>query len=319
MLRGVDPARYSQPMAEADFLARLKTIATHPAARGLMDDAAVLGDLVMTHDMIVEGVHYLAGDPPADVAWKLLAINLSDLAAKGAIPEGVLLGYPLGDPVWDAAFVDGLGVALAHFDVPLLGGDTVSTPSGAPRMIGLTAVGRSSRAPDRRNAKAGDDLWLVGAIGEAGAGLSIARGQDGAAALLAAYRKPQPLLAEGRVLAPCAHAMADVSDGLLIDAGRIATASGVAVAIDLDRVPRSSALSVFAGDDRTARLSAVTAGDDYALILAADPASAGAIEALGIGAVRIGHFASGNGLTLTDRDGPVALPASLGWEHGSAH
>ncbi len=307
-------------MAEADFLARLKTIATHPAARGLLDDAAVLalagpGDLVLTHDMIVEGVHYLPADPPADVAWKLLAVNLSDLAAEGATPEGVLLGYPLGDSAWDAAFVDGLGVALAHFDVSLLGGDTVSTPRGASRMIGLTAIGRSSCAPDRRGAKAGDDLWLVGAIGEAGAGLAIARGADGPAALLAAYRRPQPLLAQGLVLAPHARAMSDVSDGLLIDAGRIATASGIAVVIDLDAVPRSAALSAFAGDDRASRLAAATAGDDYALILAADPASGAAIAALGIGAVRIGRFDDGAGLTLADRDGTVPLPARLGWEH----
>ena len=110
--------------------------------------------------------------------------------------------------------------------------------------------------------------------------------------------------------------MADVSDGLLIDAGRIATASGLAVAIDLDAVPRSAALSAFAGDDRAARLAAVTAGDDYALILAADPGDAGAIAALGIGATRIGRFSAGTGLRLVDSDGAMALPARLGWEHG---
>lgn len=303
-------------MAEADFLARLRAIATHPAARGLMDDAAILRDLVLTHDMIVEGIHYLASDPPADVAWKLLAVNLSDLAAKGAVPEGVLLGYPLGDPDWDAAFVDGLGIALARFDVALLGGDTVSAPAGAPRMIGLTALGRSSCAPDRRGAKTGDDLWLVGAIGEAGAGLAIAQGADGPDTLLNAYRRPRPLLAQGRALAPHAHAMADVSDGLLIDAGRIATASALAIAIDLDAVPRSAALTAFAGHDRAARLAAVTAGDDYSLILAAAPAAREMIAALDIGAVRIGGFAIGHGLTLADRDGAVPLPDRLGWEHG---
>ena len=82
--------------------------------------------LVLTHDMIVEGVHYLAGDPPDDVAWKLVAVNLSDLAAKGARPIGVLLGFTLGDEAWDRAFADGLGTALAAFGLPLLGGDTVS-------------------------------------------------------------------------------------------------------------------------------------------------------------------------------------------------
>ena len=301
-------------MAEADFIQRLRAIATHPAARGLMDDAAVLGDLVLTHDMIVEGVHYLATDPPADVAWKLLAVNLSDLAAKGAEPEGVLLGYPLGAADWDAAFADGLAEALRHFGTPLLGGDTVSAPHGAPRMIGLTALGRSSHAPDRRGAQAGDDLWLMGAIGEAGAGLAIAQGADGPAALLAAYRRPVPLLVEGRLLAPHAHAMADVSDGLLIDAARIAAASGLAVAIDLDAVPRSAALTAFAGDDRAARLAAVTAGDDYALICAAPAGAAAAIA--GTGAVRIGRFEAGSGLALHDREGDVPLPARLGYQHG---
>jgi len=301
-------------LAEADFIQRLRAIATHPAARGLMDDAAVLGDLVLTHDMIVEGVHYLATDPPADVAWKLLAVNLSDLAAKGAEPEGVLLGYPLGAAAWDAAFADGLAEALRHFGTPLLGGDTVSAPHGAPRMIGLTALGRSSHAPDRRGAQAGDDLWLMGAIGEAGAGLAIAQGADGPAALLAAYRRPVPLLVEGRLLAPHAHAMADVSDGLLIDAARIAAASGLAVAIDLDAVPRSAALTAFAGDDRAARLAAVTAGDDYALICAA-PAGAAAIVAA-TGAVRVGRFEAGSGLALHDREGDVPLPARLGYQHG---
>ena len=303
-------------MAEHDFIQRLRAIATHPAARGLADDAAVLGDLVLTHDMIVEGVHYLPTDPPADVAWKIVAVNLSDLAAKGAVPEGVLLGYPLGEPDWDAAFVEGLGGALGHFGVPLLGGDTVAAPPGAPRMIGLTAIGRSPYAPDRRGARAGDDLWLVGRIGEAGAGLAIAQGAKGPTELLAAYHRPQPLLAEGLALAPHAHAMADVSDGLLIDASRIAAASGLAAVIDLDAVPRSASLTAFAGDGQAARIAAVTAGDDYALILAADPAAADAIGALDVDAVRIGRFGPGTGLLVHDRAGTVSLPGRLGYEHG---
>lgn len=300
-------------MAETDFIARLRALASHPAARGFADDAAVLGDLVLTHDMLVEGVHYLPDDPPGDVAWKLLAVNLSDLAAKGAVPEGVLLGYPLGAAEWDAAFVEGLGAALGRFGVPLLGGDTVSAPRGAPRMLGLTAIGRSDHAPDRRGAKAGDGLWLAGAIGEAGAGLRIARGEAGPDALLAAYHRPVPLLDQGRRLAPHAHAMADVSDGLLIDAARIAGASGLAVAIDLARVPRSAALTAFAGDTIAARIAAATAGDDYALILAAPESAAEAVAAAG--AVRIGGFAAGAGIAVRDGCEKVTLPETLGWEH----
>jgi thiamine-monophosphate kinase len=179
-------------------------------------------------------------------------------------------------------------------------------------MLGLTAIGRSEYAPDRRGARAGDALWLVGAIGEAGAGLAIARGADGPESLLAAYRRPRPLLAEGRALAPHVQAMADVSDGLLIDAARIAEASGLGVTIDLDAVPRSAALTAFAGDDRAARLAAVTAGDDYALICAAPPDAFGPLN---IGAVRIGWFADGSGLTLHDRAGAVPLPDRLGYQH----
>src|SRR4051794_8177977 len=112
---------------ESAFIDRLRAMATHPGARELRDDAAVLPaplgrDLVFTHDMLVEGVHFLPGDPAGDVAWKLLAVNLSDLAAKGAEPIGVLMGYGLtGDAEWDVAFADGLARALRHFDIALLG------------------------------------------------------------------------------------------------------------------------------------------------------------------------------------------------------
>ena len=130
-------------MSEADFIARLRAIATDPAARGLADDAAEWEGLVLTHDMIVEGIHFLPDDTPQDVAWKLVAVNLSDLAAKGAAPVGILVGYSLGDDAWDAAFVEGLDVALRRFGIILLGGDTVRVPAGAPRSFGLTAVGRA--------------------------------------------------------------------------------------------------------------------------------------------------------------------------------
>ena len=125
--------------SESAFIDTLRALATSPAARGLVDDAAVLemgeGALVLTHDMIVEGVHYLPTDPPEDVAWKLVAVNLSDLAAKGARPLGVLLGYALGTSGWDQAFAKGLGTALHAFGIPLLGGDTVAMPEGAPRAL----------------------------------------------------------------------------------------------------------------------------------------------------------------------------------------
>ena len=294
-------------MTEADFLAALRTLPLHPAARGLLDDTALIatGPLVVTTDTLVEGVHFLPTDPPADVAWKLVATNLSDVAAKGATPEGILLNYPLSDTAWDEAFLTGLADILATYETPLIGGDTVTLPAQAPRILPVTAFGRDAAAPPRSGARAGDSLYVTGTIGDAGAGLAIAKGAAGPAELLAAYRRPVPRLSEGRLLAPQAHAMMDVSDGLLIDAARMAAASGLAVTIELAAIPLSPAYQTWSGD----RLAAATAGDDYELLLAAPPGLAGPVT-------RIGSFAPGAGLILTDNGTPIPLPAKLGFEHG---
>ena len=298
-------------MTEAEFLASLRALPLHPGALGLADDAARLGGLVLTTDTLVEGVHFLSDDPPGDVASKLLTVNLSDLAAKGAAPEGAMLSYPLGDSAWDAAFVAGLGEALRAFDCALIGGDTVSLPAGAPRVLTLTAIGRAGVAtPARSGAQAGDTLYVTGTIGDAGAGLSIARGKTGSAELLAAYRRPQPRLAEGQALAPHVHSMMDVSDGLLIDAQRMAAASDLAVTIDLATIPLSASYRAFAGNDRAARLAAATAGDDYELLFAAPPG-----QTLPVAATAIGRFAPGSGLTLVDGAQSLPLPPRLGFEH----
>jgi thiamine-monophosphate kinase len=299
-------------------------LAADPAARGLFDDAAVLElggtKLVLTHDMIVEGVHYRPDDPPADVAWKLVAVNLSDLAGKGAKPIAALLGYALGNSEWDAAFVQGLGTALGAFSMPLLGGDTVAMPEGAPRALGLTALGTTDVAPARSGAMPSDLLWVSGTIGDAGAGLDLLnRGRTEPAALIERYRNPRPRLDAGQRLAPLVSAMMDVSDGLLIDAARMAHASGCGAEIELDSIPLSEAFLAERGADRGARLDAATAGDDYELLFATAPDRAPAILALadeiGLPLTRIGRFESGAGLTLRDAAGPVPLPARIGFEH----
>ena len=285
-------------MTEDEFIALLRPLAGE-GARDLRDDAAVLsamtgGNLVLTHDVIVEGVHFRSEDAAADVAWKLVAVNLSDLAAKGATPVGVLLGYPLGDDDWDGEFAAGLGAALAAFDCSVLGGDTVR--AGGPRSLSLTAIGRAGPVvPSRSGARAGDDLWVTGVIGLAGLGLL----GEGAGDAMAAYLRPQPRLSEGRALAPLVTAMMDVSDGLLIDTGRIAAASGVAITIALDTVP-------VAGEPMTA----VTAGDDYELLFTLPPGIAPTVAA-----TRIGKVAAGSGLHLVHNGRPIALPARLGYLH----
>jgi thiamine-monophosphate kinase len=293
-------------MTEAEFIAALRRLPLHPAARGLNDDTALLdaGPLVVTTDTLVEGVHFLPTDPPQDVAWKLVATNLSDLAAKGAVPEGILLNYPLGDDAWDRAFLEGLADILTAHDTRLIGGDTVTLPPGAPRILTVTAFGSDAAAPARAGAKPGDALYVTGTIGDAGAGLAIALGKSGPAELLAAYRRPQPRLADGRRLARHVHAMMDVSDGLLIDAARMALASDLAVAIDLAAIPLSDAYRMVSGD----RVAAAIAGDDYQLLFAAP-------EDFATDATRIGAFFTGSGLVLHDAGTPVPLPPSLGYEH----
>lgn len=314
---------------ESVLIDALRTIATHPAARGLMDDAAVLpveaGALVMTHDMLVEGVHFLPDDPADSVAWKLVAVNMSDLAAKGATPLGVLTGHGMGrDATWDALFVEGLAEALRAFDVPLLGGDTVAMPKGAPVTLGLTAIGRAPEcgAPSRAGAMVGHDLWVCGPIGDAGAGLAMRQGRlaGGLGSLVNAYLRPQPNLPLGQALAPLVSAMADVSDGLLIDAQRIASASGCGMTLDMEAVPLSHALLMVRPDTLETRIEAATAGDDYVLLFTAAPGQRATIEAVSLrqggDARRIGICTPDRGIALSWRGQAVPIPARLGFEHG---
>ncbi len=312
-------------MSESAFIESLRALATHPAARGLADDAAVLElggrTLVLTHDMIVEGVHFLPGDPPADVAWKLVAVNLSDLAAKGARPLGALLGYTLGEDEWDRAFAAGLATVCSAFGGALLGGDTVAAPRAAPRSLGLTAIGRATGpVPARDGARPGNQLWVSGTIGDAGAGLEVLRrGLHAPAPLIERYRNPRPRLEAGERLAPIVTAMMDVSDGLLIDAARMAEASGCAIEIALQDLPLSDSYLALKGAGTDARLAAASAGDDYELLFAAPSDRAPAIlalaEEMALPLSPIGRIGAGAGLTLMDTDGPVALTTLLGFEH----
>ena len=302
--------------AESRFLTLLRLLASDPAAQGLQDDVAILevGDrrLILTSDTMVEGVHYLPSDPPADIGWKLAAVNLSDLAAKGARPLGCLLNYALsGDEAWDAAFLQGLGEALNRYAMPLLGGDTVRMPHGAPRSYSLTALGEAGgQVPTRAGAKAGDRLYLTGPVGDAGGGLDLLRSDPAASGpLVQAYRRPRPRVAEGAMLAPLARAMMDVSDGLLIDAARMADASGLAVTID--HVPLSPALEAARGASSATQIAAASAGDDYELLFALGPAVEPPVQA-----IPVGRFTAGGGLTLMIDGVATSLPDRLGWEHG---
>lgn len=256
--------------------------------------------LVLTHDALVEGVHFLPGQDPADVAWKLVATNISDLAAKGAEPLGVLLGYQFGRD--DLRFLAGLEAALTAYGVPLLGGDTVGGVGGGAQVLGLTAIGRATHrpVPARSGARAGDAVWITGPVGAAMAGFEALQAGSGDSS---AYRRPQALLREGQALAPLVSAMMDVSDGVLLDAWRMAEASGVTLALDRAAIP----IAV----PEARRDAALRWGDDYQLLFTAPPGTA-----LPVGATRIGTVEPRAAAPLTLDGTPFSDPAGLGFQHG---
>ena len=289
----------NQVTSELAFIEALRRMATHPGARNFEDDCAVVefgGEaLVLTHDMMAEGVHFVSWQDPADVAWKLVATNMSDLAAKGAEPIGVLLGYRLNGQ--DMRFLEGLEEALAHYGAPLLGGDTVS--GSGPQTLGLTAIGRATcrPVPSRSGARVGDGLWITGALGAAMMGLEALRSGMGDSS---AYRRPQALLAEGQALAPLVTAMMDVSDGLLLDASRLAKASGVMLAIDGPAVPLAA--------PELRRDEALRWGEDYQLLFTLPGGLAPPVQAWRIGEA----LAAGESGILLDGRTPEG---GLGYEH----
>ena len=295
---------------EASFIASLRALATHPAARNLSDDCAVLDlgseTLILTHDMMVEGVHWLPGQDPADIAWKLVAVNLSDLASKGAEPLGVLLGYSLGGD--DLRFIEGLREALDAFDVPLLGGDTVG--GGAVQAHGMTALGRATHrpVPSRSGARVGDGVWLTGTVGGAMLGFDAVRTGIDDPANREAFCRPVLLLAEGRALAPFVTAMMDVSDGLLLDASRLGEASGVTLALVGAAIPLADGVKQAGRGDEALRW-----GDDYQLLFTLPPGTQSPVPATQMGEVREPDLSP---LLL---DGAPPDPAqSLGYLHGSS-
>lgn len=285
-------------MNETDFLEALRTLPLHPGARGLMDDCALIeiGDevLILNHDMMAEDTHFRRDADLADVAWKLVVLNLSDLASKGAEPIGILLGHSLSRG--DERFLAGLREALTVFNVPLMGGDTVAS-TGA-NTFGITALGRATHrpVPSRIGAEAGDALYVTGTLGRAMLGF------EGVAEHLDAFNRPWPRLPEGRALAPLVSAMMDISDGLLLDCWRIASANDVTIHLTPDAIPVADPGRL---DD------AVRWGDDYELLF-----SAPADTVLPVPATCIGTILPRGNAPLMFGATPMRSPDSLGYQHG---
>lgn len=319
---------------EFDIIKRLfAPLATAPGARALIDDIAVLGDLVLTTDAIVEGVHFLADDPIDTVAKKALRVNVSDLTAKGARPVGALLTliWPAGRPAAQIAeFARGLGEDLRLYDVPLLGGDTTSTPG--PLTVSITMFGASfgTRVPSRAEAKPGEHLWVTGTIGDAFLGLRLLRAaasiSDAAPAdrtdahatfVRAAYRTPSPPVRFAETVSRFAAASMDVSDGLIADAAKLAAASEVALRIAADAVPLSAAGHAYASTSGVADL--ITGGDDYQVLFTASPQARAEIMAAARAAetnvALIGEVIPGSGVRVIDAAGGELTFAAAGHSH----
>ncbi|HUO90992.1 MAG TPA: thiamine-phosphate kinase [Rhizomicrobium sp.] len=297
-------------------------LATSKAALGLTDDVALLparaGRVVKT-DTIVEGVDFFPNDPPETIAQKALRVNLSDLAAKGAKPEGYLLTLVLPRHIttaWVKAFARGLARDQRRFGITLLGGDMSGT--AGPAVITVAAFGSvvAGKPVLRRGARRGDLVFVSGTIGDAGGGLAALKARKRERFLIGRYRVPEPRLALGQKLRGIASAALDVSDGLLADLGHIAEVSGVHVAVDAARVPLSPALRKFWKGD-VAR--AATAGDDYEIAFTAPRAKRAKVLAAAKAArtrvTEIGFVMSGRGVALLGPDGRPVAVKRMGWEH----
>lgn len=308
-----------------------------PGALGLKDDCAVFSpppgqDLVLTTDAVAAGVHFFPDDAPADIAWKAIAVNVSDLIAKGARPIAYLmsLSFPeRPEPAWLAGFAKGLGEAQAAFGIALAGGDT-DRRSG-PISIAVTAIGAiaQGRAVRRTTARPGDILLVSGTLGDSGLGLRLREQPELAAefgldtkhaeALVARYLRPAPRLALATHLPSLATAAMDVSDGLVKDCGRMARASGVGVTIEAERIPLSPAFRVALGRRPAVLEVALTGGDDYEVLAAVAPADAADFRRVagesGVVVSAVGQVAEGSGVTVVGRDGRPLELTSPGWDH----
>lgn len=324
---------------EEDLIGNLLAPLAGEGAYGLRDDAASVRvapgyELVVTCDTLVASIHFFPDDPPASIAHKALAVNVSDLAAKGAVPRGYLLSLALPATVertWLEAFVAGLGEAGRRFGCPLLGGDTTAIPG--PLCITVSAFGevRHGRMVPRTGVRAGDVIGVTGTIGDAALGLLLRQAQERPAwdrlaleerdYLLDRYLYPAPRISMIGVLLDYANAAMDVSDGLIGDLSKMLHVSGVAGRLDLGFVPLSSAARTATGAETALQECVFTGGDDYEILFSVpqndwDAVKAAAMKA-GTEVTRIGSAVAGEGLVCVDQNGNVVTFGRGSYVHRS--
>jgi thiamine-monophosphate kinase len=329
--------------SEADFIALLAPLtAGAPGAYGLTDDCARLSprpgrDLVLKTDPVRAGVHFFPDDPPDAIAWKALAVNMSDLAAKGAEPIAYLMAISFPEPptrAWALKFIKGLSDAQRAFNCHLIGGDTDRSPG--PLSISITALGDvpAGTMVRRATASVGDAIFVSGTIGDSGLGLRLhtdARGglrtlqrqwnlsDEHVSHLIGRYLRPQPRLELAGLIRKHASASMDVSDGLIKDLERMCKASGVGAEISLHATPVSAAARAVLAVDPHALSALLTAGDDYEILAAIPTAGASEFESktkqMGTAMHRIGTFVDGAAVTARQPDGTILRFDRTGWDH----
>jgi thiamine-monophosphate kinase len=319
---------------EFSLIDRIRELTAQPredVRLGIGDDAALLAvpadqELAVAIDTMVEGVHFPVGTPAADIGWKALAVNLSDLAAMGAVPAWALLALTL--PSADVAFVEAFAAGFAQlaraYRLALVGGDT--TRGKLTISVAVHGLVPPGQALTRAGARIGDAVLVTGTLGDAAGGLQLIRQkhtrEDATAAyLIERLQRPVPRVAAGLVLRGRASACIDVSDGLLADLGHICASSRVGADIDVAALPLSPALLQRFGENSSREL-ALSGGDDYELCFTVPPQTLAAVQAdlaqLGCAATRIGSIVEGDGVVLRDRDGNSLSPARQGWDHFAA-
>lgn len=321
-------------MSEFDIIRKyFSPLAKSPRAFGLRDDAAVVDvpqgmELVVTTDAIAEGVHFIGNETPSLIAEKLLRVNLSDLAAMGAKPCAYFLALMLPektDESWIMSFAEGLRSAQEAFGITLMGGDT--TRSRNDLCLSVTALGLvvQGRVLRRSGARAGDDIYVSGTIGDAALGLQVAKeelrvaGCESYEFLLKRYRLPTPRLELGQELASIANSCMDISDGLMQDMGHIAECSGVEAVIEWEKIPLSDAAREALPLMKTPHEAIAGGGDDYELVFTVPAASHDRVQDIarktGVNITRIGSIKEGQGAKLVDKEGKTIYLSRAGYDH----